>query len=206
MTTNVEICNVALIRLERAIITSLTDGSPSGNACNVIFAPTREKLLREHAWNFARKKQKLSRSVTAPISGFDFAYPLPADWLATRRVHDNDADTGVLRYKMAGSSIGTEDIGRHIETDADNVYLTFTYAVTDPALFDALFAEMFSADIGTQLGRTSTIRDEQRKLLKSAKNMARSSDAIEDGPTRRPRGSWNNARFRSGHDNWPGHH
>lgn len=188
MTSNVEICNVALTRLDRERITSLLDGSTSGNDCNAIFGPTREELLRGHDWNFARSRQKLARLTATPTYEFDYAYQLPTDWLTTRAVHQDDGGRSTPAFRMEGQTI---------LSSAEDIYLTYTKALTSPSGMPADFRNLFSYRLAEQLGKTSTLREEMAKLVRKAENRARSADAIEDAPDRRPQGSWVTMRWRS---------
>lgn len=187
MTSNVEICNVALTRVDRKRITDLEDGTTSGNDCNAIYVPTREELLRGHDWNFAVGRQKLARLTTAPVYEYDYAYQLPTDWLSTRAVHHNDAGTGFAYYKIVGNTI---------QSSHEDIYLTYTKAVTDPAEMTADFRTLFSYRIAEQLAKTTTVREEMRAEVKRFTIRAKSADAIEDNPDEIPDGSWIYERFR----------
>lgn len=187
MASDVEICNVALTRVQRKRITDLLDGSTSGNDCNAIFAPTRKELLRGHDWNFARKRQKLTQNPTPPVYEFDHAYQLPSDWLATRAVHDNDAGQGFARYRNQGGTI---------LSSAEEIYLTYTFVLTNPALMPADFRTLFSYRIAQQLAKTTTVREEMRLEVVKFEKRAKSADSIEDNPEETPDGSWVSERFR----------
>lgn len=51
--TDVEICNLALAHLGEAPISSLSDDTTAGRACNQLYLITRDAVLRSHRWNFA---------------------------------------------------------------------------------------------------------------------------------------------------------
>ena len=120
--SDVEICNVALVRVDRKTITGLDDGSPSGNACDAIFGTTRDDLLRSHDWNFARARQKLARLVATPAYEFDYSYQLPTDYLSARGVHDNEDGAGSIVHRIEGDTISASAV---------DVYLTYTKLVTN---------------------------------------------------------------------------
>jgi hypothetical protein len=193
MTTDVEIANVALTTVKRKRIVSLTDGSPSGNDVNALFAPTRRKLLRGHDWNFARERVKLTRTSDTPVSEYDYEYALPSDFLAARKVSFSDGGQAESSYKIEGL---------RILADAEDVYLVYTKEVTNAAQFSDDFAWFFSMDLAYNLAKNSTRRQEAGRKRKSAQSKARSVDAMEDGPPRRPRGSWVTQRWRSGGSRW----
>lgn len=186
MTSNVEICNVALTFLERKRITSLTDGTTSGNDCNAIFEPTRQSLIRGHDWNFARSRVKLARTTDTPVSEFDYEYQLPSDWLRTIVVADNDNAVPGVEYRTEGLTV---------LASSEDVYLTYLKDVTDPAAMPPDFRQMFSYELAIQLAKTNTDRDRATEARDTWKNKATSTDSIEDFPKKRPAGTWIAQRF-----------
>ena len=187
MTSNVEICNVALTRVDRKRITDLLDGSTSANDCTVIFSPTRQELLRGHDWNFARGRQKLARLAAAPTFEFQYAYQLPTDWLSTRAVHESATGVGTLSFRAEGLTI---------LSGAEDMYLAYTKDITDPATMPADFRSLFSYRLAQQLAKSTTIRDEMFRAVQKYDRRAKSSDSIEDAAESLPAGSWLTGRGR----------
>lgn len=181
MSSDVEICNVALTRIDRKRITDLSDGSTSANDCDAIFVPTRDELLRGHDWNFARARQKLARLSTAPTYEFDHAYQLPTDWIATRAVHDNEDGVGTPVYRIEEQTV---------LASADDIYLTYTKQVTDASAMPADFRSLFSYRLAEQLAKTSTVREEMGQDVQRYDKRAKSADAIEDDGAGLEFGSW----------------
>ncbi len=193
MPSETDVVNVGLRLVGASPITSLTDGSESANAANDIYTEVRDDLLRSHPWNFATKRQKLAQSSTTPTFEFDYAYPLPSDWLRTVSVHDNDAGYSTVLYRM-------EDISgqRAIVTSASEVWLRYIYQVTDPNLMPADFrralALSIARDLAVPLASSNTLQDQLSKAADRAIARARSSDAMGSFPELRPRGSWASSR------------
>ena len=204
MASDTGIANVALRLLKANRIVALTDGSNNANAANDVFASVRDGLLRAHNWNFATKRQKLAKSATTPVSGFDNAFPLPSDWIRTVHVHSNDAEAGnppLYREEEL-------DDGGVIVTDVDELWMRYIYRVTNPnrmaADFQAAFAHALAVAIpgvsNSSAAELAELRTEARSLL----NRAKHSDALGSSPERRPPGSWITSRggSPSGHS-WP---
>ncbi len=187
MTSNVEICNVALTRVDRKRITDLLDGSTSANDCSSLFSPTRHELLRGHDWNFARGRQKLAQLTAAPVYEFDYAYQLPTDWLATRSVHDNEDGVGSPAYRIEGQTI---------LSSADDIYLTYTKDLSDAAAMPADFRSLFSYRLAEQLAKTTTVREEMFRQVQKFDKRGKSADAIEDDAEQLPQGAWITGRGR----------
>jgi len=184
-----DVINVALRHIGQTPIVSLTDGSTSANTADDIYEELRDSLLRAHNWNFATKRVKLAQSATAPAFEFDYAYPLPSDWLRTVSVHDNDAGHGTVLYRMEQIS------GQNaIVTSSSALYLRYVHRVTDPNLMTADFRTTLefalARDLAIPLAGSRTLRTDMGDEFKSAKAAARSSDAMGSFPELRPRGSW----------------
>ena len=184
-----DVVNKSLRLIGASPITSLTDGSTSANAADDVYTETRDELLRSHPWNFATKRVQLSQSATAPGFEFDYAFPLPSDWLRTISVHDNDAGHGTILYRM--EIVGSQ---RAIVTSSDAVYLRYVYQVTDPNLMAADFRAALEAalarDLSIVLASSNAIHDRMSIMAARLLNKARSNDALGSFPELRPRGSW----------------
>ncbi len=196
MSSDTDIANRAMRLLKATRITNLTDGSDGANAANDVFTEVREELLRAHFWNFATKRQKLAKSSTAPTFEFDNAYPLPADWMRTVSVHDNDAGAGRVLYREEE----VEDQGV-IVTSADELWIRYIYRVTDPNRMTADFRVAFSYALALAIPGVSNLSAAREERLearaKTRLRTAKHSDAVGSSPERRPAGSW--ITVRGGH-------
>ncbi|MEX2450200.1 MAG: hypothetical protein WD407_05030 [Rhodospirillales bacterium] len=185
MTSDVGICNSALIKIGAKTITSLTEGSKNANACNEQFGKLRDDLLRSHHWNFATKRVQLARLTETPDFGFDYAYALPSDWLRTVSVHDNDTGAGTVVYRIEGA---------RLHTDADRVYLRYIARILDPNRMPSDFQEALAAllawEMAIPIAQSNTLSELMRQRFERTARRARSVDAIEDVPERFPDGSW----------------
>lgn len=185
MASIVGICNSALIKLGATPIMALTEGSRNANLCLEQYDKLRDDLLRSHVWNFAIARTKLARLSTAPGFGFAYAYQLPADWLRTVAVHDNDGGRGAVRYRIEG---------RQVLSGADELWLKYVARVDDPNRMDAAFRETLAwrlaIDFATPITQSGTALREAEEGFRRALARARSVDAIEDFPDREPESDW----------------
>ncbi len=194
MSSDTAIANLAMRLLKANRITSLTDGSNNANAANDVFVEVREDLLRSHKWNFAKRRQKLAQSSTAPTFGFDNAYALPSDWLRTITVSSNDAEAGPPPFYSEEEVNGQGMIA----TNVDELWLSYVYRVTDPNRMSADFRKAFAYALTLAIPGVSNLsaarevglREEAKILL----NKAKFSDATGSSPERRPTASWVAAR------------
>ena len=188
-----DVANVALRLVGASPITSLGDGTTSGNIVDDIYTEVRDDLLRSHPWNFATKRIKLAQSATDPVFEFDNAFPLPADWLRTVSVHDNDAGYGTILFRM--EIVNNQ---RSIVTSSDAVYLRYIFQATDPNVMSADFRRAFelslARDLAVPLASSNSLQEQLEAQAQRKLASARSSDALGAFPELRPRGSWASQR------------
>lgn len=147
MTSDVEICNLALARLGDARITSMTDGSAQATYCSLLYSHTLEELQTDYAWAFCRKLGALS-STTAPAFGYSAAYTLPTDFLRLLRVNGIDKQENFGQWEILGTTLHTS-LPAPIQAD----YLANVTTVTQ---FPALFVELFSLKLAANLAMPLT--------------------------------------------------
>jgi hypothetical protein len=188
MASETSICNNALRKLGAGRITSLDENSKNARVCKEIYVGQRDAELRTHVWNFAKKKEKLTQGTT-PVSGFDYAHELPDDWLRTVGVHGDDAEHSKPRY---------ETIVKTIESNHEELWITFVRQVTDTNTMDVLFrralAYRIAMTVASALEGTVMSPKELRKGYRIVIRTARSVDAIEDYPEQMPVSDWEAAR------------
>jgi hypothetical protein len=185
MASETGICNSALVKIGATRIVALDDGSRNANACAELYPKLRDDLLRAHPWNFAVARAKLGRLATAPIFGFSYVYQLPADWLRTLAVSDNDRGEGAVEYRIEG---------RRLACSAADIWLRYVRVVTDanemPADFREALAAMLGRDLAIPIAQSSALRETMDRAFRDAFGRARSTDALEDFPEALPEGSW----------------
>jgi len=202
MPSEVDVANAALRLIGAARITSFTDGSDEANAIQDLYEELRDDLLRSHTWGFATKKVKLARSTTAPAYEFDYAYPLPSGWLRTVAVHDNDGGTGTFLYREGQISGQVA-----LESDAEDVYLTYVSRETDPNLMATDFRKALeaalAAELSIDLASSNTLHEVMTKKAERLLAKARSADGMGSFPRQRPLGSWAMSRHGGWPERWP---
>lgn len=79
MATAIEICSNALILIGAAPISSFQDPGAGATAASNLYEDTLNRVLSEHYWRFAVKKQSLNRLSQEPLNEYKYAFQLPTD-------------------------------------------------------------------------------------------------------------------------------
>lgn len=144
MSSQIAICNMALILMGARPLLSLDEETKSKRTLLALWDTTRDEVLRDHPWNFAAKRVALGELAVAPVFGFAHAFALPADYIRLQEVGE------------PGDNIIYEIEGRTLVTDESSVYLKYTSRVEDTTLFDAKFAVALAAKLASYSAFTIT--------------------------------------------------
>ena len=189
MASDVGIANAALRKFGQAPITAFSEKSKAARVANERFADLRDELLFQHPWNFARKRDSLAASATAPAWGFTTAYPLPTDYIRMYEVNGEDEGTG--KWKVEDGSIVT-DLSAPLE-------ILYVYQVTDAnrmsAGFREAFASVLAADWAEDLTGDDNVATRMDRKARLAVAQARSNDGQEGIPDQFESDDWINARL-----------
>lgn len=89
-TTDVSICNTALIMVGANDINSFTENTVEAKLASNVYERTKFTLLQYHPWRFSLKQVDLGGALTAsPLFKWTYKYKLPADTLRVINIKDN---------------------------------------------------------------------------------------------------------------------
>lgn len=186
MPSVIDICNSALDKLGQTPIMSLTDGTKSAKLCNRNWPLARDKVLRDHPWNFAVARTILAPTTVEPVWGFGSRFPLPTDLLRLIEVRDYVAG----EYQVEGESI---------LANGSALYIRYVKRVEDPNAYDALFCDSvalaLAADMCEALTQSSTKEQVLAEKYRDSITRAKSADAQENPPTSFQEDEWLIARY-----------
>ncbi|MDD2657196.1 MAG: hypothetical protein PHD04_00860 [Candidatus Pacebacteria bacterium] len=205
--SNVGIANMALQRIgARSSITTFNDGSPNAIRVNAVWEYIRDEVIEAIKPKFATVRVALAQSAVSPANTdvWDYAYPLPSDYLCL--ADDNKDDNAVWPDDVAPYVIETLSDGtlclmtNYDSTTADyQIYLTYIRKVADPAKYTPSFINAFVFRLGAELsfsvpesgGKFEAMMTLYERAKKRAMGFSRAQDYLEDenGST-----SWENAR------------
>ena len=131
-----------------------------------------EYLLRSHLWNFAVARIELAQDTATPAFGFTYQYTLPSDFLRDVRLSAQQ-----VNYKIENGKLLTNE---------SEVFLQYIKRETDPAKFDALFANCLALFIAIENCMALTKDIQLKSSLEASLNRelakAKRVDALEGSP------------------------
>lgn len=184
MASSVDICNLALNEIGETQITELGEDSKAARLCNLIYADTRDEVLRAHPWNFAIKRVALAQLTTTPAFEFSYEFQLPADCLRVIRTDDD-----LSSYRIEG---------RKLLSNNCTVKIEYISRVEDTTQFDALFIEVLvvrmAAKLAYNISDNNTLTQLLEQKYRDRMRQAKSMDGQEGTPRSVEADQWLNSR------------
>ena len=190
-TSDVKICNQALIWLGANVITSLGDSSDEAVACNAVYEGLRDAVLEEREWTFAISRFEPVALGTDPLWGFDKAFQIPTNVLRVLQVSNAQGSDGTV---LSGSRGGTGQ-GRYNEIEwlregdtivansVTRIYARAIIRITDPTKFSAAFVQALAARIAMDLAIPITnnrkLQSDMAALYGEKLRMAAATDGLQ---------------------------
>jgi hypothetical protein len=195
MASETQIGKLALQHIgDRYDISDLTEESVEAEQVNLIFSDTRDWMLRQHAWGFAKKFATPSALTGTVPNNFDFMYTYMTDAVKVNGVVDPLAAGTKIDFEVARNS---SDV-KVILTDAEDAQFFYTARITDPAQFDPEFTMAFSYALASKLAMPLTgdraIMGDMATLAKAVINSAWETDSNERLEDTIPDADWIQAR------------
>jgi hypothetical protein len=179
--SEVEVCNSALIKLGVKTISSLEDDSKEARLCKQQYPLMRDELLRSHPWNFAITRVALTKTSNTPAYEFTSEFLLPSDVL---RVLLTDLNLSPTTQEEPWQLESNPTTGlKVILSNQSTMKIKYLRKVTDPQKFDAIFSEVLAwklaANIAYNMVQSVSLAGQIFQLYKEALSQARSFDGQE---------------------------
>ena len=204
MSSEVEICNLALTNIGAATIQSLTPTTETEESrkCNLYYAQTRDAVLADHPWGFATKLGVSLSLLTEETKGWTYTYSYPTDCLRALEVTDDSGSqnqyTGSyikngLWYTREGELIApridfekclsADNSSNLLVTNQGTARLNYIARVTNTNLFSSQFVEMLSFKLAGKLAiplkKDGQMKDQMNQEYALLHEKAATSDAEE---------------------------
>jgi len=154
-TSQVAIVNKALLSINVAAISSMTESTEKAENASRIYDSVLDEVLREHSWGFATVIETLAAlsGEVASGGGWDYLYAYPPNCVRIRRLYSETASThptGSEYREMLSPTTMTRALAANISP----AYVEYTYRVSDPNNYDSKFIEAFSLKLAAYLAPT----------------------------------------------------
>jgi hypothetical protein len=202
MSSEVELCNLALSNIRAGSINSLTEASIQAQQCKLKYPFVRNRMLADTVWGFNHKVKALALSIE-DIPQWGYAYKYPVDCLKVNRLIPSYERVGTgfsNSYLRSSSLITPPDIRRSVEFEVFNfsdskligsndpdLYIDYAAEITDPNLFSddfimalshLLASELAVPLVGAETGRQ--LRSDSLQIYKEYMNSATANDANDE--------------------------
>lgn len=157
MATEVQIANLALGWMGQNLINSLTDNQNEAKIMNANYPLSRDKVLSEHAWTFAIRREVLSPVASAPEFGGQNKFTIPSDVLRVHRVFRPSESLQTRNFQNAR----WVREGNFILAAEETVWAQFIYRNTNSDDYSAPFAHAVAARLAAD---TCTAFTENRRF------------------------------------------
>ena len=170
MTTEVDVCNLALSHIRAETINSLNEASVAAIQCKILFPILRDQMLMESCWTFNRKLEPLAVLPLVDIFNWNIAYQYPTDCLRITRLilnfeEINESHTTYrYRYGTLYDDYYQPNLRRKVEYEVFNVSgnrviaanecelrIDYSARMTDTSLWTAQFILAFSHLLAAEL-------------------------------------------------------
>lgn len=143
-----DVMNRALARIGAGTISSPDEDSALARQVTAVFDDCLEAALAAYAWNWARRSFALQRLADPPVTGYAYAYAVPADAVGEPlRLWSDAARKSPLRNHLFEA--------RQVHCDDDAVFGSFVVRMEPefwPALFRAAVIDWIAARLAIPVG------------------------------------------------------
>ena len=138
-----EICRQAILRVGSADVFK-PFGEPMSIATS-LFDQTRNELLADFDWQFARSQITLAADATPPAFGYTKRYALPSPALKVLRVNGVDEDENFGQWEIVSGYIHANF--------TPTIQLEYTAIVSDATKFPPVFTNMLTVTLAMKLSQ-----------------------------------------------------
>jgi hypothetical protein len=158
VTTEVQIVNIALSWLGQNSINALTDPQSEAKIMNANYATSRDKIIGDHAWSFALRREVLAPIAAPTAFGAPNQFLIPSDVLRVQRVY---RPTTALRTQDLQNANWVRE-GKYIVSREESVWAHFIYRVTNSDEYSPQFVHALAARLAAD---TAMVFTENRKMF-----------------------------------------
>ena len=203
MTSEVEICNLALSCVRAGSINSLDESSLQAQQCKLHYPFARDQTLEDAPWQFSRELKSLAVVSNAPVFNWNYSYQYPSDCLNIDRlvlnIEEVDGDQDVYAARLNSLGLSLPDLRKPVEYEIYNVdgvkiiaaneaelRIKYTKKVSDPNFFSTQFVLALANLLGSMVAvpivgveKGRPLKDEALQLYNRYINAAKANNENE---------------------------
>jgi len=194
MSSKIQICNLALSRINARQIQSLSENIKEARECNLHYDLSRDTTLESMDWTFAKKKITLALSDETYL-GWDYVYRYPSDCIRVREIYKGNVQKASTTLDLDANEIENVKIqyeivvsettnNRLIITNQPEAILRYTAQVIDANLYTPKFLSTVAFNLAAELAMSikgdSDLSLRLTDLYMRALGSATTSDADAD--------------------------
>lgn len=199
-TVDIDIVNLALIKLDVAILANLTGKSKSAQYASASYDTLRDVVMGGAPWGFSMARAILPRSTTDLVWGADnaYRYTKPGDCLRIWRVYHQ------VRWQVEGDavvvgSLNDEDNTRRWVAAPESLKVRYIKKVVEPGRYNPFFKEALATRLAMEwcVGLTGSDAKKQVLMTEYASKLedAKALDGQEGVPEDVHAVSWSDSRL-----------
>jgi len=165
-----QICNRALGRLGAGTVTDLAEGTANAEICGRFLPEAVEHVLSQWDFKCCRKRASPAMNAERPLSGWQYAFTLPVDFL--RLVEARDGDWQVIPFQIESGNI---------LSDGEEMRIVYTARPSDPNALPASVREAVSTRLAYLLSTAITSNEQLIALTMAEAQQAVEKAKKEDG-------------------------
>ncbi|MCK7435902.1 hypothetical protein [Enterobacter bugandensis] len=133
---DVLICSTALLELGSRPINSFDEDNEGARLCSNLYGNVRDEQLRQHPWNFAKKRVTLVPVKDTPAFGYANAFQLPSDFIRLLEINGLREENGI------GFPPGYALEQGKILANVDKINLRYVFRNASPNEWDSGFVRV----------------------------------------------------------------
>lgn len=167
MSSDVQICNGALLKLGADTILALTDNNNRARVMNARYEPVRDAELQRRRWRFSVLRAKLPALAATPLFEYGYQYQLPGDFLRLLEGGDIRTLADLSDYRVSACALYTIEGDKLLTSLTPPLSIRYIARVTDVGLYHPAFCEALSARLAWENCERLTQSDSKRQLAQS---------------------------------------
>lgn len=151
--SQVGIVNLSLGKIGVKRIASIDEDSDQAVRAKAAWEYIRNEVLEAADWSFAKTRKILAKSTTVPLYTWNYAYPLPNDYLRLAKGTKTDPRVYPSGYPFIIETLPEKQLAllTNYNNTAGSLFVNYIRIITDSSKYSPTFITMFSFRLAAEL-------------------------------------------------------